>query len=691
MKEEIGLESPVLALRGVGSAREKALMSLGVRTLRDLLLHFPRKYEDRRCVRSFSKLEEGKRALVAGVVGRVVSSRLNRREGRGKLSIFSAFLEEGEERLTATWFNRPDLSTRIPPGTHIALFGKAGRSGNGWEMLNPDLEILAPGSSPATGILPVYPLASGLNQTILRKLLREVFDCSEIRKLIAETLPENLRDRCDLIGLAKAVEWVHFPPDESAWKAARKRIVFEEIFHFQVKLRKTRVELSGGERPPAVFPGERTKFFLEKALPFKLSAGQLKALQEIWTDLAGHVPMRRLLHGEVGSGKTVVALGAAMAAIESGLQVAFMVPTEVLARQHYERAMPLLFSVGAECALLAGGEDAEERHRSLDFLEKNRPCLLFGTHALFQSNVPWRNLGLVIVDEQHRFGVSQKSALVEKGAAPHLLVMSATPIPRTVILTEFGELDVTRLDETLPGRKPVRSYRVGKGNLGKLLQRVKAEVNSGGQVLWVCPLLGEKGEKQVASVLNRLENIRRELPEVHAAMLHGQMPSLEKKEVLDRFVKREIGLLVATTVLEVGVDLPGATMIVVEDAERFGLSQLHQLRGRVGRGEREGICVLFSSPPDEESAERLNVLMQTTDGFALAEEDLRFRGPGALYGFRQHGSTEFRLADLTRDKGFFDLARTEARALGKNDALLDFSSWVCKEPGEDDERPPLLG
>jgi ATP-dependent DNA helicase RecG len=691
VREEPGLDSPVSVVKGVGVARERALNSLGVRTLRDLMLHFPRKYEDRRRIRSFCELEEGKRALVVGLVGRVKSSEARRRVGGGRFSVFSAVLEQGNDRLTATWFNLPGLSAKVVPGTFLALFGKVEGNPQEWEMLNPAFEILAPGTFPATGILPVYPLAAGLSQVVLRKLVKQLLDCPQTRECLRETLSEALRKRCGLLGLAEAIEWLHFPPDERAWKAARKRIVFEEMFHFQVKLRKTRLGLSEGKRAPVIVPGERTKSFLEKVLPFKPSIGQVKALEEIWADLASPIPMRRLLHGEVGSGKTVVALGAAMAAIESGLKVAFMVPTEVLARQHYERAAPLLSSVGVDCALLAGREDSALRQRSLDSVKKEEPCLLFGTHALFQSGVSWRNLGLVIVDEQHRFGVSQKSALVDKGEAPHLLVMSATPIPRTVVLAEFGELDVSRLDETLPGRKPVETYRVGKGSQKGLLQRIKREVDSGGQVLWVCPLLGEKGSSHAASVKERLESIRLQLPGVPVGMLHGQMTSQEKNEALDRFEKRETGVLVATTVLEVGIDLPGATMIVVEDAERFGLSQLHQLRGRVGRGERGGICVLFSSPADEESAERLNVLLETTDGFALAEEDLRLRGPGALSGLRQHGATEFRIADLARDTALFVLARAEAQTLCNHDALLNFSSWVCKGSEEKGEGSPLLG
>lgn len=692
MKEPPALESPVSFLKGVGPAREKSLLSAGVRTLKDLFLHFPRRYEDRRRAVPLRDLVEGKSGLVVGVLDRVKSKKTRRRDGKGSLLIFSGVIQEPGEILHCAWFNCPGLSGRLRQGDRVALFGKVERDETGWSMCNPEFQILEGDQLPETGILPLYPLASGLSQVFLRRMTKSLFESPETRSLLSETLPGGLTKDLDLVRWDQAIEWLHYPPDENSWKAARKRVAFEEFFTLQVRLRKSRLDLMGSGMAPVIRPGARTLLFLEKKLPFNLTKPQRNSIEEIWADLGRDVPMRRLLHGEVGSGKTVVALGAAMAAIDSGQKVAFMVPTEVLALQHYRRVGPILASMGVQCRILIGGEGRHEKSTNLASLENEASALVFGTHALFQSKVSWRNLGLVIVDEQHRFGVTQKSALVDKGLNPHLLVMSATPIPRTLTLTAYGELDVSRLDEPIPGHKPVRTFLLGKEKLPKLLDRVKREIASGGQVLWVCPHLEENGSAETASVTARLAEIRRLVPGLPAGIVHGQMPSVLKEEAMDQFEKGEIRLLVATTVVEVGIDVPGATMIVIEDAERFGLSQLHQLRGRVGRGSREGVCVLLASPEGEEAIERLRLLTKIEDGFSVAEADLRLRGPGSLCGTRQHGITNYRVADLVRDKGLLEKARLEAQRLQAGDPLLEVRTWFS---GDEDYRgsqePPLLG
>ena len=690
MKEPLELESSVLTIKGVGKAREQILRSLGVHTLRDLFLYFPQRYEDRRTISRISGLQERKPALLAGTLtGLNVSKLRSSRRGR-ILTVLSALVEDQGETLSVKWFNGGAMTLRLSEGMKVSLFGKAEKGKNGWEMTNPEIRILDENELPETGIFPVYSLSTGLKQQTLRKIMKGLFEGGTVG-LLEETLPEDLRKRQDLVGLREAIENLHFPKDEAAWKAGRKRIVFEEFFQLQVKHRKVRVENACLRRAPVIRAGERTEEFLEKRLPFRLTEGQKRALEEILKDLGKTVPMRRLLYGEVGSGKTAVALGAAMAAIESGLQVAFMVPTEVLARQHYLRTKGLFSAAGARCWLLAGRETARERRRSLSSIGEEACGMLFGTQALFQEKTVLKNLGLVIIDEQHRFGVSQKAALLGKGDSPHLLVMSATPIPRSLALTAYGELDLTRLDGTLPGRKPVRTFLLEKRQLKALFRRIREEVASGGQVLWVCPLLEETAQRNVVPVTERLKEIQKTLIDLPCGCIHGKMDPREKEETVRRFEDGNLKILVSTTVVEVGIDLPGATLIVVENAECFGLSQLHQLRGRVGRGNREGICVLLVPAKNGSAVERLSIFLETTDGFSLAEEDLRLRGPGALCGIRQHGLTEFRLADPLRDRVLLEKAREEAQRLQLEEKLLDFSSWVCRGSGEGDSECPFLG
>lgn len=381
-----------------------------------------------------------------------------------------------------------------------------------------------------------------------------------------------------------------------------------------------------------------------------------------------------------------------MAAIDSGLQVAFMVPTEVLAWQHYRNASPIFRRLGAFCGVLTSGCSPDDRRCSTSALAEGIPGLFFGTQALFQGGTAWKKLGFVIVDEQHRFGVEQKASLIEKGNNPHLLVMSATPIPRTLTLTAYGELDVTTLGGRLPGRKSVKTFILGKERLAKLMARIRKEILSGGQVIWVCPFLLEREEDAAVSARKRLGEIREILPDVPAGLFHGQMPAAEKGEVMEDFVEGRTRLLVATTVVEVGIDVAGTTMIVVEDAERFGLSQLHQLRGRAGRGQGGGICVLLTETEDREAKERLEILAANTDGLRIAEEDLRLRGPGALCGTRQHGVTEFRVADLSRDRSLVELARRKAKDLEIGDPLLEFKSWLSETEKAGEGTPsPVLG
>ena len=692
MNVSLDLETPVTSLRGVGPSRGKALGSIGIETVKDLLLHFPRRYEDRREITPLSELEEGKSSLVVGTLCRLRSVRTRRRDGRGSLLLVMGEMREGTARLRLSWFNRPGLSRSLGEGRRISAFGKVERGETGWEMSSPEYEILEGTLCPQTGIVPIYPLAAGLSQGFLRSLTRFILESPQAKGLMEETLPGRVLSGEEFPELAKAIEWLHYPPDEKAWKKARSRVAFEELFSLQARLRNSRLVLEKASRAPIVRQGRLTAAFLGEGLPFSLTGSQQEALSEIIEDLGRDTPMRRLLHGDVGTGKTAVALGASMAAIDSGLQVAFMVPTEVLAWQHYRNASPIFRRLGAFCGVLTSGCSPDDRRCSTSALAEGIPGLFFGTQALFQGGTAWKKLGFVIVDEQHRFGVEQKASLIEKGNNPHLLVMSATPIPRTLTLTAYGELDVTTLGGRLPGRKSVKTFILGKERLAKLMARIRKEILSGGQVIWVCPFLLEREEDAAVSARKRLGEIREILPDVPAGLFHGQMPAAEKGEVMEDFVEGRTRLLVATTVVEVGIDVAGTTMIVVEDAERFGLSQLHQLRGRAGRGQGGGICVLLTETEDREAKERLEILAANTDGLRIAEEDLRLRGPGALCGTRQHGVTEFRVADLSRDRSLVELARRKAKDLEIGDPLLEFKSWLSETEKAGEGTPsPVLG
>lgn len=692
MNVSFDFETPVTSLRGVGPSRGKALGSIGIQTVKDLLLHFPRRYEDRREITPLGELEEGKPSLVVGTLCRLRSVRTRRRDGRGSLLLVMGEMREGTERLRLSWFNRPGLSRSLGAGKRISVFGKVEKGETGWEMSSPDYEVLEGTLCPQTGIVPIYPLAAGLSQSFLRSLTRFILESPQAKGLLEETLPGRVLSGEEFPELAKAIEWLHYPPDEKAWKKARGRVAFEELFSLQARLRNSRLALERTSRAPIVRQGHLTAAFLGEGLPFSLTGPQQEALSEIIEDLGRETPMRRLLHGDVGTGKTAVALGASMAAIDSGLQVAFMVPTEVLAWQHYRNASPIFRRLGAFCGVLTSGCSPDDRRYSASTLAEGIPGLFFGTQALFQEGTAWKKLGFVIVDEQHRFGVEQKASLIEKGNNPHLLVMSATPIPRTLTLTAYGELDVTTLGGSLPGRKSVKTFILGKERLARLMARVRKEILSGGQVIWVCPFLQEREEDTAVSARRRLGEIRENLPDVPAGLIHGQMPAAEKDEAMEDFAEGRTRLLVATTVVEVGIDVAGTTMIVVEDAERFGLSQLHQLRGRAGRGQGGGICVLLTATEDREAKERLEILAANTDGLRIAEEDLRLRGPGALCGTRQHGVTEFRVADLSRDRSLVELARRKAKELEIGDPLLEFKSWLSDPDKAGEGTPcPVLG
>ncbi|MDD4364161.1 MAG: ATP-dependent DNA helicase RecG [Synergistales bacterium] len=674
MTEGLSLDSDVRFIKGVGPGRALLLERLSVRTVRDLLYLFPRRYEDRRELTPLDTLKPG---MTAAVLARVVTveRKPTRRPG---LSLVRALITDGKAYGYAIWFNRRGLERLLPPGTEASFYGSIEMHGGRLQITNPEVEVVREGEADSLGrIVPVYPATEGLSPLWLRRLLRRLLPIA--REELRENLPEAIRHRRSLLDLPAAVEGLHYPLDGDHWRACRRRVAFQELFLLQLGLALRRHQARSGSLSPRLAPlGPRSEAFLA-SLPFSLTAAQRRVVEEIGADLVLTEPMNRLLQGDVGSGKTVVAVLAMLAAVDGGCQAALMVPTEVLALQHHRRLSRLLEPLGLDVALLRGALSAREREESLLSLREGRVAVAVGTHALIEEHVAFHRLGLVVIDEQHRFGVLQRGALAAKGTSPHVLVMTATPIPRTLTISIYGDLAVSVIDELPPGRRPVVTRRISSRQRPRLMEFIEAEIARCRQIYWVCPLVEESESLDVASAESRHEDLAALLPHRRVGLLHGQMASREKETVLTAFQKGEIDLLVSTTVIEVGVDVPNATVMVIEDAHRFGLSQLHQLRGRVGRGGEESYCLLLGGATTVEGRKRLEALCATQDGFRIAEIDLRLRGPGEVCGVRQHGLTDFRVADLLKDGRLLNEARQEAQALVDADPSLSSASELKRE------------
>ncbi len=671
------LRTPVQFLKGVGPKIAARLATRGIHTVEDLLYFLPKSYEDRRRFTPVRELRPGERAVVRGEV--VLSGPVQFKRRR----VYEALLSDGTGVVALKWFHFREnlLRETLRPGREIIVSGEVSRFGGRFEIIHPEIEDPeAPGLELHVGrILPAYPSIEGLSPKVLRRIIREAVE-GHVHKLVSY-IPHDLLRRRRLLPLSEAVRALHFPPDEadlSALNSERsvyhKSLAFDEFFFLELALglRRTRVKHSPGIAFRVDSPLARE--FLHR-LPFRLTRAQERAFREIQRDMARPVPMNRLLQGDVGCGKTVVALLAALIAIDNGYQVAFMAPTEILAEQHYTGFRELCGLAGVEAALLTGGLPPARKREIKQALAAGRIHLVIGTHALFQEDVEFERLGLVIIDEQHRFGVLQRAALREKarGVSPDTLVMTATPIPRTLALTIYGDLDVSIIDELPAGRKPVKTELFSEKNRSTVYERVRQEVRKGHRAYVVLPLIEESEKLDLLSATRWAEYLAKEVfPEFRVGLLHGRMNSAEKERLMREFKRGDLQILVSTTVIEVGVDVPEATVMVIEHAERFGLSQLHQLRGRVGRSERQSYCFLVAHgvSPGSEAWRRLKVLTETNDGFRIAEEDLKIRGPGEFLGTRQHGYLEFRRADLVRDYDMLLAAREEAFRLLEEDPTL---------------------
>ena len=667
------LSTSVRYIKGIGEQRAKSLEKLRIFTLRDLISYFPRDYEDRRTFRKIRDLEPGETACVTAMAA--ASPTLNRVRKGMELVKLRAVDETGA--LDVTFFNQTYMRDHIRAGEQYTFFGKAEVQGSRRTMVNPLVE--RENSRTMTGrIMPVYPLTAGISQlTMTRSVEQGLAAC---RDLLPDPLPDEVRRDHQLCHTGYAYDQIHFPDDENTLAIARRRLAFEELFLLAIGMQvlsRRREELSCAPLRDL----DLTAFY--GSLPFSLTGAQQRAVDEILADLASGRPMNRLVQGDVGSGKTMVAAAAMVCAARSGRQTALMAPTEILAEQHYKGLAPLLEGLGIPCALLTGAARAKERRAVQEGLESGRLQAVIGTHALISPDVTYRDLGLVVTDEQHRFGVGQRSALSAKGERPHLLVMSATPIPRTLALMIYGDLDVSVIDELPPGRQRIDTFAVTGAYRPRIYKFLAREIAAGRQAYMICSMVEENGADDRKAVTEYARVLQEQVfPQLRVACVHGRMKGREKEAVMAAFAGGEADILVSTTVVEVGVDVPNATVMVIEDADRFGLSQLHQLRGRVGRGKHKSYCVLITDNRSEETLARMRVMAQTGDGFRIAEEDLRLRGPGDFFGRRQHGLPALKVADLSWDMALLKEAQQAARALLDRDPGLEDHPLIAQRTRE---------
>ena len=657
------LTTDIRYIKGIGEQRAKALNKLGIATLRDLIGWFPRKYDDRRAAKRIADLVPGENACVAAMI----ASPPTVSHIRKGMTLVKVRAVDDTGVLDVTFFNQTWLKDQLHQGETYIFYGKAEGNLLRKTMASPIVE--QEGKGEFTGrIVPIYPLTAGVSQLVLSRSIRQGLDaCADI---LPDVLPDAVRQEHALCRISYAYENIHFPEDEHALDLARRRLAFEELFLFTIGLKRLRNRRETVSVPPCT-PVDMAEFY--NALPFTLTVAQKRCVEEALSDMRSGTPMNRLCQGDVGSGKTMVAAACVYFCVKNGRQAALMAPTEILAQQHYNGLAPLMEQLGIRCALLTGSTKAAVKRSISAQLSSGEINFAIGTHALITEGVEYADLGLVVTDEQHRFGVAQRAALSAKGQHPHTLVMSATPIPRTLALILYGDLDVSIIDQLPPGRQPIETYAVPGSYHPRLYNFIRKLVGEGRQAYIVCPMVEVNDElpDERKAVTEYAAMLQKDVfPDLRVAFVHGKMKPKEKEAVMTAFAAHETDILVSTTVIEVGVDVPNAAVMVIENAERFGLSQLHQLRGRVGRGKHQSYCILVSDNRNDETRERLKVMTKTADGFQIAEEDLRLRGPGDFFGVRQHGLPGLRIADIGCDTKLLREAQEAAEALLKQDPDL---------------------
>ena len=659
----IDLEKDVKYIKGVGPNRVKLLNKLGIFTLKDLITYYPRTYEDRSKPKNIAECIDGEEVLIeAYASGRVSDVRL-----RGK-TMQKLVIRDETGVATAVWFNQSYLKNKFEQGKKYTFYGKVNNTFGRITINSPVFD--EEGKTSNTGkIIPIYPLTFSLSQNTIRRIMENAI--KEVEGNLEETLPEYILQEYKLEGINEATKNIHFPKEFKDFTIARNRFVFEELLTMQIALLELKNSYINEEKGIQFSKDVHMSDIIQK-LPFQLTNAQRRVLEEIDNNMESDKPMNRLLQGDVGSGKTVIAMCAGYKAVKCGYQVAIMAPTAILATQHLENFKKIFDELNIKCELLISAMTKKKKTELLERLKNGEIDILIGTHALLQENVEFKNLGLVVTDEQHRFGVKQRTTIVEKGQNPDVLVMTATPIPRTLALILYGDLDISIIDELPPNRKKIDTFAVTKGMEDRINNFIKVQLKEGRQAYIVCPLVEENEELDLKSVEKLYEKCKTEtFPEYRVEYIHGKMKAKDKDDIMMRFKNKEIDILISTTVIEVGVDVPNANIMVIEDAQRFGLAQLHQLRGRVGRGEYKSYCILKYEGKGETVRKRMKVMCDTNDGFIISEKDLELRGSGDFFGTMQHGLPEFKIANLFEDMNILKVAQEVAIKIIDKDPKLE--------------------